>query len=114
MWSKGEFKAALMEEGAARQLRNVLAGMTADGAPLSEPIVLPATDLDLVGELLSFLLRDLDALVPRQMEDDFLRTGIIFSFLWWLTSTHALAPNRLRRLARCVRADPNYPQPARN
>lgn len=114
MWSKGEFNAALMDEAAARQLRNVLAGMTADGAPLSEPIDLPATDLDLVGELLSFLFRDLDALAPRQLEDDFLRTGIILSLLWWLTSADVLAPNRLKRLARCVKANPTYPQTPRN
>lgn len=114
MWSKGEFNAALIAEASARQLRNVLAGQTADGAPLGEPFDLPATNLDQVADLLYFLFRDLDALVPRQMEDDHLRTGIILSFLWWLTSTQALAPNRLKRLARCVKANPNYPQPARN
>ena len=97
-----------------KQLSNVLAGLTADGAPLAEPILLPATDQDLLGDLLTFLFRDLAALIPRQKEDDFLRTGIIFSFLWWLTSAHALAPNRLKRLARGVKADTNFSQPARN
>lgn len=106
-------KDAFNDDG-RKQLANVLAGLTAYGAPLAEPILLPATDPDLVGELLFFLFRDLDALIPRQMEDDHLRTGIILSFLWWLTSANALAPNRLKRLARGVKADPNYLQPARN